>query len=509
MPTGDEELTIGVDLGTGSIKGVLVTSGGTVLASATRRHSLKRPHPGWFEMDAEQWWKDVARILSQLTTAALGRKIHGVAISGLGPCLVLTDSHFRPLRPAILYGIDTRATAEIEEMTTRLGAENILQRAGKDLSSQAIGPKLEWVRKNEPSIWKDTVFWFSAHNYIVARLTGKWTVDHHTASQSDPLYDVNEQDWAHDWAAELFPELDFPKLAWPDEVVGTVTSAARAVTGLETGIPVVAGTIDAWAEAFSVGVRKPGDLMVMYGSTMFIIQVLPAPAAHSGLWTTAGVEKDSFTIAAGMATSGIITTWLQELAGDPPFQELVDGDSTVPPGADGLLMLPYFAGERSPIFDADARGMILGLTVSHERRHLMRATYEGIAFGLRQNLEMLQEAVGPPTRILAVGGGTSGGLWPQIVSDICQTTQLIPRVTIGASYGDALLAAIGVGLVPPDTDWTEISGAITPDENNAEIYNELFETYQGLDPANREAMHSLAAIQRKTPVTSTLPRQQG
>ena len=160
---------------------------------------------------------------------------------------------------------------------------------------------------------------------FVARLTGEYVLDHHTASQCDPLYDINAFDWNHEWVDDLVPGLRMPRLAWPGEVVGTVDPRAAAETGLPVGTPVVAGTIDAWAEAFSVGVRRPGDVMLMYGSTMFLVQVLPGLRTSPLLWTTAGVEPGSRTFAAGMATSGSLTAWVQELTGGTSFDELVRG----------------------------------------------------------------------------------------------------------------------------------------------------------------------------------------
>jgi xylulokinase len=286
-----------------------------------------------------------------------------------------------------------------------------------------------------------------------------------------------------------------PRLVWPSEVVGTVHAAAAGQTGLAEGTPVSAGTVDAWAEAFSAGVRQPGDLMLMYGSTMFFVQVLQDYGSHPMLWTTAGVEPGTYTLAAGMATSGSLTTWLQELTGGVPFRDLVAEAAALPPGSDGLLVLPYFAGERTPIFDPRARGVVAGLSLRHRRGHLFRAAYEGIAFGIRQILEFLDKAADPAGRIVAVGGGTQGGLWTQIVSDVTGREQLLPAQTIGASYGDALLAAIGVGLVPPETDWARIDRTVTPNPATRDVYSELYRTYGELYPATREQVHRLAALQ--------------
>ncbi|MFI5957492.1 FGGY-family carbohydrate kinase [Cryptosporangium sp. NPDC051539] len=486
---------LGIDIGTASTKAVLATPDGRIVAQAHRAHGMDLPRPGWVEVDAEQvWWGDVVSLARELTGRAPG-PIAGVCVSGVGPCLLLCDEKLQPVRPAILYGIDSRASAEIAELNARHGPERLLEHCGKALSSQAVGPKLLWARRHEPVAWERAAGWYSSHSFAVARLTGEYVLDHHTASQCDPLYDLRANDWSADFLAELTPDLPAPRLAWPGEVVGQVHAAAAEETGLPVGTPVCAGTIDAWAEAFSAGVRRPGDLMLMYGSTMFFVQVLESYRAHPTLWTTAGTEAGRYTLAAGMATSGSLTAWVRDLTGGAPFETLVAEAAEVPPGSDGLLVLPYFAGERSPLLDPQARGLIAGLTLRHGRGHLYRAVYEGIAYGIRQILELLDAGGGPASRIVAVGGGTRGGLWPQIVSDVTGRTQLLPAETIGASYGGALLAAVGTGLVPPDTDWATGHVELTPRPANGPRYEPLYRTYTELYPAVKRQMHTLAHYQ--------------
>ncbi|HET6738975.1 MAG TPA: FGGY family carbohydrate kinase [Kribbella sp.] len=479
---------IGVDIGTGSTKAVRCTLDGEVLAVARRDHAPSLPQPGWAEMDPERdWWGDVVEVLAELDTTG----VDALCVSGLGPCVVQTDARdtdLRPRRPAILYGVDTRSTREIAEITEQLGADAILERCGKDLSSQAIGPKLAWLRREAGDAWRPQDRWFSAHTYVAAKLTGEWVLDHHTASQCDPFYDIHRQEWATDWVQAVLPGLALPRLVWPSEQIGAVRGGAAARTGLAEGTPVIAGTVDAWAEAFSVGVRRPGDLMLMYGSTMFFVQVLDAPTTVRGLWTTSGVERGSHTLAAGMATSGTVTTWLQDLTGGVPFETLLAEAAAVPAGSEGLVMLPYFSGERTPIYDPLARGVVAGLTLRHGRGHLLRAAYEGIACGVRQILDVF----GTAERVVAVGGGTQGGLWTQIVSDVTGVAQTVPQQTIGASYGDALLAAIGIAAVPPNTDWTKPDHTVIPNQSTTPTYENLFEAYCALYPATRDVVHRLA-----------------
>lgn len=486
-------MLLGIDMGTGSTKGVVVDASGSVLASETISHTMDLPRPGWAEVDAENlWWREVCSISSALMAKMpAGATLAGMCVSGVGPCLVLCDEDLRALRPAILYGVDTRATAEIDSLTAELGEQQILERAGTLLSSQAVGPKLEWVRCHEPDVFDRATGWYGSNSYIAAKLTGEYVMDHHTASQCAPLYAMRDFDWNHQWAQRICGHLPLPRLVWPSDVVGTVTAAAAAATGVPAGTPVAAGTVDAYSEAFSVGVRRPGDQMLMYGSTMFLVQIIDEYHSDPALWTTAGVETGSLALAAGTSTAGSLIGWLQGVTGGASFDELMTEARRVPAGSEGLLVLPYFAGERTPVFDPRARGVVAGLTLRHGRGHMFRAAYEGISFGIRQILERFDDAHSA-TRTVAVGGGLRSPIWAQAVSDITGRPQLVPEQTIGASYGDALLAAIGVGLVPPDTDWAKMAREITPDPRNRDLYEGLYATWRELYPATRSQVHRLA-----------------
>jgi xylulokinase len=485
-------LLLGVDVGTSSTKGVLVRADGTVAARAQVPHDVSSPHPGWFEHDAEGvWWRDFLAVVGELTAAA-DAPLAGLAISGIGPCL-LPVGDGRPLRPAILYGVDSRATAEIGELDGAIGADAIIERCGSRLTTQAVGPKMLWLRRHEPEVWEATQRFFMASSYLVHRLTGVYVLDHHSASQCTPLYDVRTNTWIPEWAEEVAPGLELPPLHWSDEVVGEITDEASRATGLPAGLPVTAGTIDAWAEAESAGVRAPGDVMVMYGTTMFMVGLVEDLVPSDRLWGTAGLRPGLSCAAAGMATSGSVTTWIRDLVGDD-YTTLTEEARAVPAGSEGLLMLPYFAGERTPLFDDRARGLLLGLTLDHRRGHVYRASLEAVACGVRHNLEAMRDSGVPVERLVAVGGGTTGGLWMQIVSDATGLAQDVPRETIGASYGDAMLAAAATATVSTDdvAAWNPVVERIEPDPTTRGIYDQLYTLYIDAYPRNAEAMHRLA-----------------
>ncbi|RJL33594.1 FGGY-family carbohydrate kinase [Bailinhaonella thermotolerans] len=482
-------LLLGVDIGTSGSKGVLVGPEGEVIATARRTHEVLRPRPGWVEQDAEKaWWREFCSISAELCA---GRRIEAVAVSGMGPCVLPASETGEPLRPAILYGVDTRATRQIRELRERYGPERVLERCGSPLTTQAVGPKLAWIRENEPDVWARTRRFFTCASFLVYHLTGAYALDHHSASQSVPLYDSREHRWIEDWADEIAPGVELPRLLWPDEFAGEVTPEAAAESGIPAGTPVTVGTIDAWAESVSVGVREPGDVMVMYGTTMFLLQVLGERRTSPNLWGTVGIDPGTYNFGAGMATSGAITNWLHALTG-APYEELIAEAARVPRGSEGLLMLPYFAGERAPLFDADARGTLIGLTLHHGRGHLYRATLEATAFGVRHNLETMREAGAREKRLMAVGGGTRGHLWPQIVTDVLQEPQTLPTVTQGASYGNAHLAARALGRATRETCWNTPSREFHPDPEAAQVYDARYHLYRRLYESTKDIAHILA-----------------
>lgn len=484
---------LGVDIGTSSSKGVLVVPDGRVLRTATVEHSVDRPRPGWVEMDGAVWWDEFVALTRELLAPA-DTEVIGVGVSGMGPCVLLTDRYGVPVRPAILYGVDTRATAQIDRLNARLGEHEVMHRCGSVLSSQAAGPKLAWIAEQEPETFARARRWFMPSSWLVWHLTGEYLLDHHSASQGTPLYDIDNGAWYAPWAQEIAPGLDLPPLRWPGEVAGKVTREAAETTGLTAGTPVITGTVDAWAEAVSVGAQRVGDLMLMYGSTMFLVNTVAEPVTHPSLWGTVGALPGTRSLAGGMATSGAITGWLRDLFGSPDYSELLQLAEDSGAGASGLLMLPYFAGERTPVMDPQARGILAGLTLAHTRGDLYRAALEATGLGVRHNVETMEIAGGHVDRVVAVGGGTRGGLWTQIVSDITGLDQAVPTQTIGASYGGAFLAGRAVACSDID-GWNPIRETITPTPATRPSYDELYEHYRELYTSTKPIAHALAARQ--------------
>ncbi|AFZ66910.1 FGGY-family carbohydrate kinase [Deinococcus peraridilitoris] len=495
------DLLLGIDVGTYSSKGVLVTPAGQILKSHVVPHGIDMPQPGHVEQDADNvWWQDVVQIIRELLNGEpySGADVAGIAVSAIGPCLLALDEHGRPLRPGILYGVDTRAHAEVAELEREYGEAGILERSLMSFTSQAIGPKIRWLQRHEGSVWQQTRTLTTASSYLAFRLTGEHVMDRHTASHYMPLYDPRKHGWNEALADEFLGNVRLPRLGWSDSPLGTVTSRAAAQTGLREGTPVAVGAVDALSEAISVGAVRSGDLMIMYGSTTFFILVQDVPTPDTRVWTVSGAFEGQYNLAAGMSTTGSLTRWFRdEFARDLPeeraYDELFQAAQNIPPGAGGLLVLPYFSGERTPINDTKAKGIIAGLTLSHSREHVFRAVLESVGFGIRHNLETFRALGADIKRVIAVGGGTKSQTWLQIVSDIAGVTQLVPAKTIGASYGDAFLAGLVTGNVTRDAlmHWVGEAQEVTPNPTTTEVYDHQYQAYRQLYLQTRSVIHSL------------------
>jgi xylulokinase len=499
---------MGIDVGTYSSKGVLTDLSGRVLKLEVLPHGVSFPRPGWAEQDADTlWWSDVQHIIRALLDGEDAHRVAGVALSAIGPCLLALDEHGVPLRPGILYGVDTRAHAQITALDRELGEANIFAHSLMAHTSQAVGPKIRWLREHEPEVWARTTTLTTASSYLCYRLTGEWVINHHEASHYMPLYDPATRNWTDQFAGAVLGDPDqggkglevLPRLGWSDELAGHVTAQAAAQTGLVEGTPVAVGAVDALSEAISVGVTQPGDLMVMYGSTTFFILVQHSPTPDPRVWTVGGAFAGQYNLAAGMSTTGSLTRWFTgELARDLPeegaYNTLFEAADAVPAGANGVIMLPYFSGERTPLNDPHARGVMAGMSLSTTRDDLFRAALEGVGYGIRHNIETFRDLGADVKRIVAVGGGAKTQTWLQIVTDIADAVQEVPAQTIGASYGDAFLAGLAAGKLQRSdlASWVKPGRVIEPDASKRGIYDKNFELFKALYTQTKDIVHRLS-----------------
>ena len=489
---------LGIDIGTFESKGVLTDGDGRIVARAARPHRMLVPRPGWAEHRPEEdWWGDFVHLARTLVASAgiAPASVAGVAVSAIGPCMLPVDAAGSPLMNGVLYGVDARARAEIDLLEAEIGRETILARCGNALTSQAVGPKILWLRRNHPDLWARTARILTSTSFIVERLTGAAVIDHYTAANFAPLYDIATRDWCTD-LADICGTDRLPRLCWSTEIAGQITPAAAAETGLAPGTPVTCGTIDAAAEAVSVGIDAPGDMMLMYGSTVFVIEVVDRRLSDPRLWHAPWLFPGQWAAMAGLATSGTLTHWLRDqiardLPRDTAFATLTAEAEASPKGARGLIVLPYFSGERTPIHDPRARGVIFGLDLTHSRGDIYRAALEGIACATRHITETYAEAGAVPRRLRAVGGGTQNAPWLQATSDLTGLPQTLCAVTTGASFGDAFLAALATGhAVPADiARWNPPARIVDPAPDPA--YDRLWPLFRRLYDQTRDIMADL------------------
>jgi xylulokinase len=508
------EYLLGVDVGTHSSKGVLVSIDGEVAADHAIPHGMSMPRPGCFEHDADGvWWHDLVEIVRRLLAKSRidPAQIIAVGTSAIGPCVLPVSAEGKPLRPGILYGIDTRSTAEVAHLEQVLGRQNIFDRSATNLDVQAAGPKILWIRNHEPEIYARTRWFLTSQAYLVYKLTGVPSIDIYSACCYAPLFDIYNFGWYPDVADHITPADRLPKAHWSCEIVGEVTDTAAAETGLAPGTPVITGTIDAAAEAVSAGVARFGDMMLMFGSSLFFIMKTAVLSKTRHFWSADFLEQNTYAFMGGMSTSGSLTTWFRDqfaqtevarekAGGENAYAVLAAEAAGSPSGSKGLIALPYFEGERTPLHDPKARGVLFGLSLKHTRGDVYRAILESVGFGIRHNVEVMREEGLNPERIIAVGGGTFNDLWMQLVADIVDIELTVPQQLIGASYGDAFMAAVGVGRFKDLTEitrWVKSKKVVSPNLAAQKQYALNYKIFRSLYESNRSLMHDLADSIRK------------
>jgi xylulokinase len=502
---------LGVDIGTSSCKGVLVREDGVVVASAAVEHLLEIPRPGWAEHDAETaWWDGFLNVTRSLISSGRidPRRIAGIGFSAISPAILPIDRGGRPLRKAILYGIDTRATQEAGDLQQIIDGSASLRRSGVRLSSQSAAPKVLWIRLHEPAVWDNTHLVVNGSGFLLYRLTGNVSLDVYDAAGFAPFVDVENCCWTADTSEHISPSEKLPRITWSCDIAGRISAEGARLSGLVEGTPVITGTADAAAEAVSAGVARPGDMMVMYGSSVFFILRTRRLCTSPYFWCAPFLENGTYVLTGGMSTAGSLTRWFRDQfapeemerekhGGRNAFAALADLAAGSRVGANGVVMLPYFAGERTPILDPDAKGLIFGLSLSHTRADVYRALLESVGFGIRHNLDRMREEGACPERIMAVGGGTRNPLWMQIVSDIAGIEQHIPEQRIGAAYGDAFLAGVGTGLFSGIDEvgrWVRTGAVVRPEQTSTQAYDAYYKIYRSLYEATAPLMKRLTCL---------------
>ncbi|MFW6097130.1 MAG: xylulokinase [Chloroflexota bacterium] len=494
-------LFLGIDVSTTATKALLIDEVGDVVASASTPYEFSTPRPLWSEQDPQLWWDGARSSIRQALDEADagGEDVRAIGLTGQMHGLVLLDEAGEVLRPAILWN-DQRTGAECDEIRNRLGKERLIAITGNDALTGFTAPKILWVKNNEPEIYERTRHILLPKDYVRYRLTGEFASDR-AGGSGTLLFDLKERTWSREVAEalDIDPEWLPPTFEGPS-VTGTISASAAEATGLATGTPVVGGGGDQAAQAVGVGAVAPGIVALTLGTSGVVFAATDAPMvepegrlhafchAVPGKWHLMGVM---------LSAAGSLRWYRDALAPDMSFEALVAEAEEAPPGSEGLLFLPYLTGERTPHPDPLARGAFVGLTVRHKRAHMTRAVLEGVAFGLRDSFELMQETgLATVEQVRVSGGGARSELWRQILADVLQTELVTVNTTEGAAYGAGLLAAVGAG------QFEDVQGAveacvetrnpISPRNRISDVYDGSYAIYGALYGALREQFHALS-----------------
>jgi xylulokinase len=471
-----EPILVGLDVGTTGVKALAITADGSVRSRAERPYELSMPRPGWAEQDPEDWWRASEAAMADL---AVG-DVAGIGLSGQMHGLVALDSSDRVLRPAILWN-DQRTAAQCAEIEERVGLERLIRLTGNRALTGFTAPKLLWVREHEPDVYAAIRHVLLPKDYVRLRLTGERAIDVADASGT-LLFDVAGRRWSDEVldALELPREWLPPALESP-EVTGTT----------RTGVRVAAGAGDQAAGALGAGVDRPGPVSVALGTSGVVFAALPEFAADAEARVHAfchAVPNRWHAMGVMLSAAGSLR-WLRDALVGETYEELIREAAGWPPGAEGLLFQPYLAGERTPHADPDARGAFVGLSLRHDRGALVRALLEGVAFGLRDSLELLGALGVRPDVGRVSGGGARSDLWLRIVASVLGLPLERTVVEEGAAYGAALLGGVAGGVFSSAEEAVAACvrprDRVEPDPEWRERYTEHYARFRMLYPALR------------------------
>lgn len=468
---------VGLDVGTTGVKAVAISPTGEVLARAEEEYPLSTPQPGWAEQDPEDWWQAGEAALARVGGASAA----GIGLAGQMHGLVCLGENGRPLRPAILWN-DQRTAAECAEIEDRVGLERLIGLTGNRALPGFTAPKLLWLRRHEPRVYERIAHVLLPKDYVRLRLTGERAIDVADASGT-LLFDVAGRRWSDDVLAAL----DFARDWFPPALESPAVSGE---TG--EGVPVAAGAGDQAAGALGVGVDRPGPLSVVLGTSGVVFAALPAFAADP----EARVHVFCHAVPGGWHAMGVMLSaagslrWFRDaFAPGDEYAALIADAEAWPPGAEGVVFLPYLSGERTPHADPSARGAFTGLSLRHDRGALPRAVLEGVAYGLRDSLELLAGLGLRPEAGRVSGGGARSELWLRIVSSVLGVPLERTAVEEGAAYGAALLAGVAGGVFVDVHEavraCVRVRDAVEPDPAWQSAYAVGYERFRSLYPALR------------------------
>jgi xylulokinase len=480
---------LGLDIGTGGTRAVLVNAQGKLVASASCEHApFRSPHPGWAEQDPEDWWRAAQQAIREVL-AISDAKVEAVGLTGQMHGAVMLDESGEVLRPSLIW-CDQRTDEQCDWLHRTIGRERLIELTANPALPNFTLTKLLWVRQHEPAIFARIAHILCPKDYVRYRLTGTYAMDVQEASGT-LLLDVAHRRWSAEVAqASGIPEAWLPQLFESPEVCAQISPAAAVATGLTPGTPVVAGAGDQGAGAVGMGILEPGSVSATIGTSGVVFAATAAPTrdplgrlhtfchAVPGRWHVMGVTQ----------TAGLSLRWLRDtIAPGTDYDTLTAEAAKAPPGSDGLLWTPYLLGERTPHLDSQARAAFVGLTAGHTRRHLVRAVMEGVAYSLKDTFTLFAELGIPVKGVRLGGGGARSPLWREIQAAIYGYTSDVLVAEEGAAFGAALLAGVGAGgwpnLEAACAVAIEVAQQIAPDSAAVQRYAEGYKGYCKVYPA--------------------------
>ncbi len=474
---------LGIDVGTTALKAVALERDHGIVAQAERPHELLSPHPGWAEENPERWWTTTIEAIRELLTAIPAGEVAAIGVSGMVPAMVLLDTSGQSLRPSIQQN-DARSITEVKELQTAIDVEEFFSITGGVPNQQNIDPRWRWLVRHEPGVVTRVAHLCGSYDFVVFRLTGRFSLEENWAVESG-LYDVRLHEWHMPYLehAGIDPAI-LPPVRRPTEIVGTIGKEVAAETGLRVGTPVVAGSADHVAAGLAAGLTQDGDVLLKFGGAGDILYCAGRPEPDPHFYFDYHDIPGLTLISGCMATSGSLVKWFTNtLAGGMPLAALDSEAEAIPPGAGGIVALPYFLGEKTPIFDPAARGVFAGVMLHHTRAHLYRAVLEAVCYGFAHHLALFSEASRPIRRVCATDGGSRSRLWMQIAADVVDRPLQVVAGEAASALGVAFVAAMGVGMF---TDWHEMIRFISqgplyqPQRANVERYQKGFALYRDL-----------------------------
>jgi xylulokinase len=488
---------LGLDVGTGGSRAVVIDMAGSIAAAATVEHEpfISR-HPGWAEQDPRDWWRASAAAIRAVLMEVEPQSIKAIGLSGQMHGSVLLDQNDEALRPAIIW-CDQRTSDQCRAITETVGAERLIELTCNPALTGFTLPKMLWVREHEPAVWQQARAVLLPKDYVRLQLSGDKATDVADASGT-LLLDVSARKWSREMlsATEIDEEL-LPTVYESPQVTGSISAAGNEATGLPTGTPIVAGAGDQAAGAVGMGIIRAGTVSATIGTSgvVFAASDRPALDLQGRVHTFCHALPNRWHVMGVTQGAGLSLRWFRDQFGAgaddgrDPYERLTDEAAQVPPGADGLLWAPYLMGERTPHLDPNARASLVGLTASHTRAHVVRALLEGVAFSLRDTLEIFREMKVPVNEIRLGGGGARSKLWRQIQADVYGREVATVRAEEGAAYGAAMLAGVGAGA------WRSVEAAcdavvrvadrVKQDADSATLLEKQYARFKMMYPALR------------------------